>query len=119
MLLSAKIEVGGRDVPVVLRNLSSEGALVEGAALPAEGAMTVFTRNDLRVEGRIIWVEGRFAGLAFDRRLAREEMLRHVPQPRQRIEPKLRRPGLACRPLTEDERKMVQAWMTAAPTLGD
>jgi hypothetical protein len=119
VLLSAKIEVEGRDVPVVLRNLSSEGALLESASLPPEGAMTMFTRNDLSVEGRIIWVEGRFAGLAFDRRLEREEMLRHVPQPRQRIEPKLRRPGLACRPLTENERKMVQTWMTAVPTLGD
>lgn len=119
VLLSAKIEVEGKDVPVVLRNLSSEGALVEGATLPAEGAMTVFTRNDLSIDGRIIWVEGRLAGLAFERRLAREELLRHVPQPRQRIETKLRRPGLACRPLTEDERKMVQAWMTALPTLGD
>lgn len=114
VLLSAKVEVGGVDVPVILRNLSAEGALIEGAQLPAEGATTRFTRNDLNVQGRIVWVEGRYAGVAFDRRLEREEILCQVPQPRQRTEAKFRRPGLASHPLTEADRQMVQMW--AAPT---
>ena len=114
MLLSAKIDVDGVDVAVILRNLSAEGALIEGAQLPREGATTRFIRNDLSVGGRIVWVEGRYAGVAFDRRLEREEMLRQVPQPRQRIEPKFRRPGLASNPLSEADRQMIQMW--AAPT---
>ncbi|HKP33617.1 MAG TPA: PilZ domain-containing protein [Sphingomicrobium sp.] len=112
MLLSAKIDVGNADVAVILRNLSSEGALIEGPELPPEGSVTVFRRNELCVNGRIVWVQGRFAGVAFDRQLEREELLREVPVPRQRFERQYRRPGLACRPLSEADRKMVQMWMT-------
>ena len=115
VLLSATIDVFGGDVRVVLRNLSSEGALIEGADLPPEGATTTFCRNDLSVRGRIAWVEGRFAGLAFERPLDREELLRHVPKPKQRVEQQFRRPGLACRPLSEADRKMVQMWGTPLP----
>jgi hypothetical protein len=119
VLLSAKIDVGGVEVSVILRNLSAEGALIEGAEIPPEGATTLFNRNELSVRGRIVWVEGRYAGVAFDRRLEREEMLRHVPQPRQRIEPQFRRPGLACRPLTDADRKWLQMWATSAKAIGD
>lgn len=114
VLLSAKIEVLGADVAIVLRNLSSEGALIEGKNLPPEGTSTLFQRNDLCVKGRIVWVEGRYAGLAFDRHLEREELLRHVPKPRQRMEQQFRRPGLACEPLSEADRKMIQMWATPA-----
>ena len=112
VLLSAKIDVVGAEVAIILRNLSSDGALIEGARLPAEGATTCFRRNDLAVTGKIVWVEGRYAGIAFDRHLEREELLRHVPRPRQRIEHQFRRPGLACEPLSEADRKMIQMWTT-------
>ena len=85
MLLSAKVDVDGAEVAVVLRNLSVEGALIEGKNLPREGGFTVFKRNDLCVTGHIVWVEGRFAGLRFDRQLDREELLRQVPRPRRRF----------------------------------
>ena len=110
VLLSAKIEVLGSQVSIVLRNLSSQGALIEGSELPPEGTNTTFMRNDLKVKGTIVWVEGRYAGIAFDRELEREELLRHVPKPRQRTEQQFRRPGLACEPLSEADRKMVQMW---------
>lgn len=112
VLLSAKIEVFGGQVSVILRNLSSDGALIEGERLPPEGATTTFRRKDLTVAGRIAWVEGRFAGLTFDRSLEREELLQHVPAPRQRVDTNFRRPGLASRPLSEAERKMIQMWAT-------
>lgn len=115
VLLSAKIDVLGAETAVVLRNLSSQGALIEGSELPPEGASTTFRRNDLTIKGTIVWVEGRFAGLAFDRQLDREELLRHVPKPRQRTEQQFRRPGLACKPLSEADRKMVQMWATPLP----
>jgi PilZ domain len=114
VLLSAKVEVDGAQVPVILRNLSSQGALIEGADLPCEGATTTFHRNDLSVQGRVAWVEGRYAGIAFDRQLDPDELLRHVPKPRQRVEPQFRRPGLACAPLSEADRKMIQMWAPPA-----
>ena len=117
VLLSAKIDVAGTEVSVILRNLSAEGALIEGGRLPIEGAATLFERKELRVTGRIAWVHGRFAGLAFDRKLEREEVLHHVPKPRQRIESQFRRPGLTCQPLSDHDRKMLELWATAAPVI--
>jgi hypothetical protein len=115
VLLSAQVKAGGTDFAVVLRNLSTEGALIEAAELPPEGSATMFKRNDLCVTGRIAWVAGRFAGLAFDRRLEPAELLRHVPKPRQRFEQQFRRPGLTCQPLTDADRKMLEMWAASAP----
>jgi hypothetical protein len=79
--LKASLEVDGIPVPVTLRNLSAEGALVEGECLPPEGATTRFQREKLRVKARVAWVHDRLAGIAFDRDLKREDVLRHVPTP--------------------------------------
>jgi hypothetical protein len=111
VLLAATVEVGGAPEPVKLRNLSSEGALIEGERLPLEGEATFFSRNELRVKSQVCWVAGRFAGVAFARPLKQEELLRNVPKPRPRVQPEFRRPGLACRPLSAEERQMVERWM--------
>lgn len=113
--LAAAVEIAGVAQPVKLRNLSEEGALIEGERLPLEGTTTFFERNELRLKSRVIWVQGRYAGIAFARTLKQEEVLRHVPQPRQVAQGDFRRPGLACRPLTDHERKMIEKWMVASP----
>ncbi len=113
VLLAASIEVSGAPEPVKLRNLSAEGALIEGERLPREGETTFFVRNELRVKSEVAWVQGRFAGVAFARPLQKEEVLRAVPKPRPRVQSEFRRPGLACRPLTSEERQMVERWMQA------
>ena len=118
VLLSAQIERDGTAVPVRLRNLSEEGALIQGETLPGEGTQVFFVRNELRVPALVMWAEGPFAGVRFARRLGREELLRHVPKPKQKFEAKHRRPGLACKPLSEEDRRMVQLWATTS-TLGD
>ena len=115
VLLAASVEIAGAVTPVKLRNLSEEGALVEGDQLPLEGTTTFFQRNDLRVKARVAWVHGPYAGLAFARPLPKEQVLRNVPSPRPKHQPNFRRPGLACRPLTTEERTMVERWMTASP----
>lgn len=111
VFLAATIDVAGVPEPVKLRNLSEEGALIEGDRLPAEGATSCFERKDLRVNSRIVWVEGRYAGVAFDHPLKPEDVLRHVPKPRPTAKVDFRRPGLACRPLTSEERRMIEIWM--------
>lgn len=116
VLLAASIEVGGAAVTVKLRNLSEEGALIEGDHLPPEDSTTFFSRNELRIKSRVAWVAGRFAGVAFARPLKREEVLRNVPKPRQQMQADFRRPGLVCRPLTAEERKLLEAWMVQSPT---
>jgi hypothetical protein len=115
VLLSATVEVAGAPAPVKLRNLSEEGALIEGDKLPSEGTTTLFERNALRLKSRVVWVQGRYAGVAFDRPLKAEQVLRNVPTPKQQPRRDFRRPGLACRPLSEHERKTLERWMTASP----
>ena len=112
-MLTATLELAGEAQPVILRNLSTGGALVEGKWLPAEGSMVLFTRKDLRVQARVAWVEARYAGIAFECPLERAEILRQVPQPKERFEPRFRRPGLVSRPLSDSDRRMLQMW--AAP----
>ena len=116
VLLAASVEVAGVATPVKLRNLSEEGALVEGDRLPLEGSTTFFERNELRVKSRVAWVHENLAGLAFAKPLQREQVLRNVPSPRPKHQPEFRRPGLVCRPLTAEERKLVERWMTESPT---
>lgn len=121
VLLAASIEVGGTSLKVKLRNLSEEGALIEGERLPEEGSAACFHRNDLRLKGRVVWVHGKYAGFAFDQPLDPEQVLRNVPKARPKAAADFRRPGLACRPLSDYERKMLERWMTASPmgSLGD
>ena len=100
---------------VKLRNLSEEGALIEGERLPLEGSTTFFERNELRLKSRVVWVHGRYAGVAFDHVLKPDQVLRNVPKPKPKAQPDFRRPGLACRPLSDYERSMLERWMTSSP----
>lgn len=115
VLLTASVDVCGCSTIVKLRNLSSEGALIEGDCLPPAGSTTRFSRKELNLKSTVVWVEGRYAGLAFERSIEAEALLRSIPKPRERVEPVVKRPGLACRPLTSYERRMLDQWMTAAP----
>jgi hypothetical protein len=119
VLLTASVEVDGTPMPVKLRNLSEDGALIEGDCLPPEGSITFFERDNLRLKSEVVWVEDRLAGVAFARPLKRSEVLRAVPQPRQWVRPEFRRPGLACRPLTVDERLMIQRLLLTPPPLAE
>lgn len=117
VLLAASIEVGGAFVPVKLRNLSEVGALIEGERLPAEGSVTVFERKEMHLPSRVVWVQGNYAGIAFDTPLDREQVLRHVPAPRARSDSPavVRRPGFTCRPLSDYERRNLETWLATAP----
>ena len=105
VLMAAVIELSGQALPVKLRNMSSDGALVEGDALPIEGAEVMFKRKELSLSARVVWTKSGRAGLSFHEALSPEAVLRHVPVPQPRMVPEFRRPGLASRPLTLDERR--------------
>ena len=51
MLMTATLEVSGRAIKVKLRNLSADGAQVEGDQLPVEGTELLFRKGDLAVAG--------------------------------------------------------------------
>ena len=117
VLLSATLEHGGGSQAVKLRNLSEEGALVESDKLPIEGTTVHFIRNDLNAAGRVVWVSGKYAGIAFFEKLDPAEVLRHIPAPRPKIQPRYWRPGITTKQLNPEQRRLAESWMwTPSPS---
>ncbi len=115
VLMAASIEAGGATVPVKLRNLSSDGALVEGSTLPAVDSPVVFRKKELTLAGRVAWVTGCRAGIAFDAKLDPEAVLRHVPKIRPQAKLDFRRPGIKAGDLSPGERQIAQDWIWGDP----
>jgi hypothetical protein len=111
VLLTATIEHSGARQSVKLKNLSAEGALVESDKLPIEGTPVQFRRNELSADGRIVWVNGRYAGIAFNETLNPEEVLRHIPAPKPKITPRNYRPGFTPRDMNPDQRRLAESWV--------
>lgn len=118
VMLKATLEIPGDSLPVVLRNLSQEGALVQGEALPEEGTRVLFHRQGLSVPSRVAWSHCGHAGLEFEFPLFPGELLRHIPSPATRgpAVPVKRRPGLGPQRLTESERMLIERWATEGAT---
>jgi hypothetical protein len=116
VLLSASIEFDGAVHDVKLRNLSPEGALVEGADAIPEQSDIVFHRNDLCVAARVAWIQGKYAGIAFNHRLEPGEVLRHVSRRVAKpVPPQLfARPALTRHALSPSERRWIADWMDSS-----
>ena len=114
VLMAATLETATGTAKVTLRNLSPDGALVEGDRIPTAGSQLVFRKNDLAVGGTVAWSSERRAGIAFDSKLETETVLRHIPAPRHRIEPSFKRPGLTER-LSDVERRWCEAFIWDRP----
>jgi hypothetical protein len=116
VLLSATLEHGGASLAVKLRNLSEEGALVESDRLPIEGTTVHFIRKDLNAAGRVVWVNGNYAGIAFSAKLDPAEVLRHIPAPRPKLQPRYWRPGITTTQLNAEQRRLAESWMWSPAT---
>lgn len=116
VFLTASIELGGAVHHVKLRNLSPEGALVEGAQALSEQSDVLFKRNDLSVAARIAWVQGKYAGIVFDYPLDPGEILRHVTRREAKpVPPQLyARPALTRHALSHAERRWIADWMESS-----
>lgn len=66
LFLSATVEVDGCILPVRIRNLSTQGAMIESPALPRSGTAIVVERTGLKVGGILRWAQGQRAGVRFD-----------------------------------------------------
>ena len=75
----------------------------------------LFRKGELALAGSIIWTKGKQGGIRFEEKLKLETVLNHVPVPKPRMAPDFRRPGLASRALTEQERKLAERWIVVAP----
>jgi PilZ domain len=116
VLLSGALEWPGGSLPVVLRDLSEHGALVESSGILPLDTEVVFCRNDLRVRGNVAWARDRFAGISFDRALNPEVVLRHIPRPVKReADPSIhRRPAVAGSGMSAEEQRWFKE-LTRAP----
>ena len=119
LLMTASLELSGKAIPVKLRNLSAEGARVEGDQLPVEGTELRFRKGELSSDARVVWSEGKQAGIRFARPLDTAEVLHHIPPPRPRMQPEFRRPGLTPRELSAVERDLAAQWLALPPKPGD
>lgn len=66
VFLTAALETGAGSTPVRIRNLSSVGALVDGAVFPPAGAKVRLFRGPLKADGEIVWQEKTNCGIRFD-----------------------------------------------------
>ena len=114
VLFTASLELSGAAVPVRMRNLSCNGALVEGDNLPIEGSELLFRKGDRAIKGRVVWTSERHAGIAFARPLPPEQLRRHIPVPRARVQPRFHRPGLRT-PLSAEEQRYAEQWIWIKP----
>jgi hypothetical protein len=115
VLMAASIEADGVTTTVKLRNMSPEGALVEGDPLPAAGSAVTFRKKELNLPGRVAWADAGRAGIAFDVKLDPATVLRHVPAFRSPPKLDFRRPGIKTSDLSPGERKVAQDWIWGDP----
>jgi hypothetical protein len=115
VLMAASIEAAGVTTTVKLRNLSAEGALVEGSELPAIDSPVIFHKKELKLAGHVAWAADGRAGIAFDTRLDPEAVLRHVPTTKPQAKLDFRRPRLRAGELSSGERKIAQEWIWGDP----
>ena len=115
VLMAAVLETATGTAKVTLRNLSAEGALVEGDRIPEAGQELVFRKNDLAVSGRVAWVSAKRAGIAFDAKLQPDTVLRHIPEPRYRSELSFKRPRLSSARLSPEERRWCETLIWDGP----
>ena len=115
VLMAATIETAGGPANVTLRNLSAEGALVEGDRIPEAGSHVVFRKKELVISGQVAWVNERRAGIAFDSKLKPETVLRHIPSPKHQAELRVKRPGFAPQALSEHERRWCETFIWDGP----
>jgi len=110
VLLAAKIEAGGMEIDVRLRDLSQKGALIECQRVPPAGTEVVFHRGSITVPARIAWAAANRAGLEFAYMIDESEVLVQLRRtPVDQNQPRFRRPGLG-EGLSDQEKKLAQLW---------
>jgi PilZ domain len=115
VILTAMIEHSQDRIPVRIRNLSEHGALVVGDGLPAADTAITFRCNGQAVEGWVAWSRGKRAGIAFGKptrldALTKREQRQGLGITKDTREISVRRPGFRGNQLSEEERKIVEAW---------
>jgi hypothetical protein len=117
VLLSASLITTTDEIPVKLRELSCEGALIEAMHLPAAGTDVILKRGGLELFATVTSSAGRRAGLAFETAISEVELLRQIHQPMSGpvavADMDTRRPGFRQGALSPEERDLASEWGNA------
>ncbi len=114
VLLAARLVTTFNDRPVKIRDLSSEGAMIEGDAMPSKGMDVILQRGPIEVFASVVWSNGRQCGLEFESVLDEEDFLTLLNPPLPSgpaIEPPASRYSpLRNEPLTAEDWAAARAW---------
>ena len=81
VLLVARLLTTSGERTVKLRDISANGAMVEGDRLPAPGTDVMLRRGALELIATIVWTQDGRAGLEFDEPLTEAELWMQVNAP--------------------------------------
>jgi hypothetical protein len=91
MFVAATLYSGAGSCPVQIRNMSLNGALIDGAVLPERGVSATLKRGSMAAASRIVWRAGRKAGIAFDASVhVADWMTRNPPTHQARVDEMVR-----------------------------
>ena len=89
VLLNARVVTAAGTLHVTIRDLSLEGAMVQGAIAPKVGCRLLLHRRSLVVPATVAWQNGNRAGLRFEQPLSEQELYREVDRARCVSQPEL------------------------------
>lgn len=75
LFLAAVLRSGSEQVPVKVRNMSLNGAMIETPVIPVIGSDVQLVRGSLSALGKVIWSSGERCGLRFDREIVIKQWL--------------------------------------------
>ena len=107
VFLSATLEWPGNALPVLVRDLSEHGALLECRGNVEPDSEVLFRRNDLGVCGRVAWVRGSRVGITFSRPLKAQEVLCYIGRSEPRVveAAAFRRPAVTKKGMSVEEQR--------------
>src|SRR3954452_18542196 len=82
VLLNARVLTTAGTLQVTIRDLSLEGAMVQGAIAPKVGCRLLLHRRSLVVPATVMWQTGSRAGLRFEQPLTDQQLYREVDRAR-------------------------------------
>jgi hypothetical protein len=82
LMLAAAIAAAEVSAPVRIRNLSEDGAMIDGGALPQPGSTLVLTRLELSVQATVVWTHDGRCGLALANRIVVDDWIAGVRRTR-------------------------------------
>lgn len=79
LMLTARMIDAHGETEVHLLNVSRHGAKLDADLPPVRDQQVTLVYHEFRVDARVAWVEGNRFGLAFDRPIDEEQLLRAGP----------------------------------------